>query len=60
VPRGLNGLAETVHNPAFATGVGLILYGLKRDGGTYISGDDSDVFSGILKNFRGWFQGLIE
>ena len=60
VPRGLNGLAETVHNPAFATGVGLILYGLKQGGDSVISGDDSDVFSSILKNFRGWFQGLLE
>ncbi len=59
VPRGLNGLADTVHNPAFATGVGLILYGLKYDGEVSFYGDESDLFSRILKLLKGWFHGLV-
>lgn len=30
-PRGLDGLVTTVHNPAFATGVGLVLYGFQHE-----------------------------
>jgi len=59
VPKGLSGLAETVHNPAFATGVGLILYGLKHADETAFNGDDTAVFGRILKLFKGWFEGLI-
>ena len=59
VPKGLHGLAETVHNPAFATGVGLILYGVKNADDIAFSGDDTAVFGKILKLFRSWFDGLI-
>ncbi|MCF7811759.1 cell division protein FtsA [bacterium] len=59
VPRGLHGLAETVHNPAHATGVGLILYGMQHDGDIGFSGDETAVFGKILKLFRSWFKGLL-
>ena len=49
VPRGLHGLAETVHNPAHATGVGLILYGMQNDGDLGFDGDETAVFGKILK-----------
>jgi len=60
IPKGLDGLASTVHNPAFATGVGLILYGLESEDSGQVSGDDSDVFSRIFRIFKGWFKGLID
>lgn len=60
IPKGLLGLADTVHNPAFATGVGLILYGLKHGYSGAITGDDTAVFGRILKQFRGWFQDFWE
>ena len=59
VPRGLQGLADAVNNPAHATGVGLILYGIKNQGEPGFSGDDTVVFKRILKLFKGWFDGLI-
>jgi cell division protein FtsA len=31
-PRGIGGLVDVVRNPAFATGVGLVLYGAKQLG----------------------------
>lgn len=58
-PRGLSGLAETVNNPAFATGVGLILYGLRNSEDKAYSGDETVVFGRILRQFKDWFQGLI-
>ncbi len=59
VPKGLQGLVDTVHNPAYATGVGLILYGMKNDDEVGFNGDDTAVFGKILKLFKGWFEGLI-
>ena len=59
VPKGLHGLAETVHNPAFATGVGLIKYGMSDAGEVSFSGDDTAVFGKILNLFKGWFDSLI-
>jgi len=59
VPKGLHGLAETVHNPAYATGVGLIQYGMSHMDETGFNGDDTAVFRKILKLFKGWFDGLL-
>ena len=59
IPRGLNGLADAVNNPAHATGVGLILYGFKNRDEPGFNGDDTMVFKKILKLFKGWFDGLI-
>ncbi|NQT33762.1 cell division protein FtsA [bacterium] len=59
IPRGLHGLADAVNNPAHATGVGLILYGIKNQDEPRFSGDDTVVFKRILKLFKGWFDGLI-
>ncbi|MDP8239894.1 MAG: cell division protein FtsA [Candidatus Hatepunaea meridiana] len=59
VPRGLQGLVDTVHNPAFATGVGLILYGMGDTDETGFIGDDTVVFKKIFKLFKGWFDGLV-
>lgn len=59
-PFGLEGLADTVHNPSFATGVGLILYGMKHEDMVQYEGDETDVFKRILKTFRDWFKGLVK
>ena len=60
VPHGLSGLAETVHNPSFATGVGLVLYGMRQGYDGIITGDDTAVFGGILKQMKSWFQGILD
>lgn len=62
IPRGLNGLADTIQTPAHATGVGLVLYALKE--GTATSSKDSarsqrGVFSGLFNSLRGVFEGLV-
>ena len=59
IPQGLDGLADTVHNPAFATAVGLILYGIKHDDMISLNGDETAMFSRILKIFKGWFQSIV-
>jgi len=54
-PKNITGLAEVVDNPSFATGVGLLLYGIKhkKDGlQKPVSKDKSGIFQ-IMKN---WFK----
>ena len=55
VPQGVTGLADVVSNATHATGVGLLLYGSKTDGGRSLlvsSGGDS-----FLDRVRSWFRG---
>ncbi len=59
-PRGLKGLADTIHSPAHATGVGLVLYALKN--GALTQNDTrakKSAFAGVFSSVRGMFEGLI-
>lgn len=56
VPMGVSGLPDIIHNPAYATGVGLLLYGQQQQ----LSGS-SDSFSktgvkGVWSKMREWFS----
>ncbi|MCB2213118.1 cell division protein FtsA [bacterium] len=57
-PTGLGGLMETARSPIYATGVGLVLYGLEgRDPFLAMEGaDESTVFRKILRRMRAWFE----
>lgn len=57
-PSGLGGLMESARSPIYATGVGLVLFGLQ---GSYpfaaLEGaDESTVFRKILRRMRAWFE----
>ena len=58
-PRGLNGLADTVHSPAYATGVGLILYALRNGSSMPAEKRPKGAFTGVFSSIRGMFEGLI-
>lgn len=56
-PRGFQGEMDIVHNPSFATALGLIKYGISRgDTPGMIRGDDSKVFQKIFGRMREWFE----
>ncbi len=60
VPQYVGGLSGAVHNPIFATGVGLVLYGAKnRDGRHYDMHSRREVPSvgGMFRKMKSWFQG---
>ncbi len=60
VPQYVGGLSGVVHNPIFATGVGLVLYGHKQTAGAHFApaGRPSPKrFSEIFNRMRSWFQG---
>jgi len=56
-PSGLGGLMQSAGSPIYATGVGLVLYGLhQEDSPDILRGDDSTVFQKILRRMREWFE----
>ncbi len=60
IPQGVGGLSGVVHNPIYATGVGLVLFGAKaRGGGHYglVTQPASVGIQGVLDKMKGWFQG---
>ncbi len=58
-PQYIAGLVDVVRNPVYATGVGLLLFGLK-DAGTGSSHSRLDGnMSGIWQRMKSWFQRTI-
>ncbi|MBC8203944.1 cell division protein FtsA [bacterium] len=54
---GVSGLTSLVDSPVYATGVGLILYGMKFGGDTdAFLGDESKVFEKILNRMKRWWD----
>ena len=60
IPQGVGGLSGVVHNPIYATGVGLVLFGAKARGGSHyglVTQSASVGIKGVLGKMKGWFQG---
>jgi cell division protein FtsA len=61
-PQRIYGLSDQVRDPKFATGVGLVLYGDKkqhgssRSRGIYADNSDEHVFKNITKKMKGWIK----
>jgi len=53
VPRGIGGLVDVVKSPAYATGVGLVLYGARQRGKISLRNAAAD--KGVWKRMRSWF-----
>jgi len=61
-PRGFRGgLTDIIENPAFATVLGLILYGIESSDGTgqYLKKDRTGVFTGMASNLKKWIKDFI-
>lgn len=60
-PTGLTGLTDEISGPDFATGQGLILYGVETDftpGGSGI-GQIAEKGGGLADKMKGWFKSLL-
>ena len=55
-PMHVGGLTDTIKNPAYATAVGLVLFGAKQDSGAQAK--DSDR-KGVWTRMTSWFSELI-
>jgi cell division protein FtsA len=60
IPQGVGGLSGVVHNPIYATGVGLVLFGAKARSGSHyglVPQSTAIGIKGVLDKMKGWFQG---
>lgn len=57
-PQHVENMPELINDPSYATGVGLLLYGLQQqyDGSMYVSNANNSI-KGMLNKMRNWFQG---
>jgi cell division protein FtsA len=62
IPTGFNaGLVKEVENPIYATGVGLVIHGLKHQGKaalTFTNGRNGSPVKRIFKRMKAWFDEL--
>ena len=55
VPCNVGGLVDEISTPEYATGVGLVLYGLKSQPERFIENKGPGLFSNIKKRMAEWF-----
>ncbi len=53
-PSNVNGLYEEVSSPEFATGVGLVFYGLRARPESFMENRGAGLFSNIKKRMSTW------
>ncbi len=58
-PVAIEGLKDVVKNPAFATGVGLVIFGSKNNRGRKLSDDENGLFSRLVNRMKQWFKDVI-
>jgi len=56
-PEGIAGLADVVHSPEYATGVGLLMYGVKRY--QAMQEEEDSFWEKYLQQDIKWFQDLF-
>ncbi len=57
VPTHVRGLTDIISNPTFATGVGLVLHGMKRhERGVYRARDDKKILSKVKHRMSDWLS----
>jgi cell division protein FtsA len=52
-PQNVRGLKDIVNNPIYSTGVGLLIYGMKQQGGSKVIQNNSE---NVWARFKGWVQ----
>ncbi len=57
LPRNIGGLSAVVKTPRYATGVGLLVYGLERHQRDEVSRVNSGSFKDVLEKMKDWFKG---
>jgi cell division protein FtsA len=56
IPAGITGQVELVNNPMYATGVGLVQYGMKQQAyGRVHKFNDDHLFGRVYHRMRDWF-----
>ena len=55
-PNSVGGLSDHTSNPLYATGVGLLLYGVKFGGEKMIKIKDENVMKKVIESMKNWFK----
>lgn len=58
-PQGIGGLVDVVNNPMYATGVGLVIYGAKRQNAKKFRIRDKNIFNRIMTRMKRWFHEVV-
>jgi len=60
VPLGIGGLVDIVNSPMYATGVGLVLYGMRQteNNGSGFFGD-RNLFNKVFQRMRSWVSSVV-
>ncbi len=58
-PVAIEGLRDVVKNPAFATGVGLVVFGSRDSTVKKFGGSEDTLFSKLIKRMKQWFKDVI-
>ena len=58
-PSGISGLVDVVNNPMYATGVGLVMYGVRNQASKKFRIRDKHIFNGVMSRMRKWFKDVI-
>jgi cell division protein FtsA len=56
VPIHVGGLVDVISSPIYATGVGLVLYGMKRQERNHFRIRDDNIFSKVRHRMSDWFS----
>lgn len=56
-PHNVTGLSDIIHNPIYATGVGLLVYGQKQRLTQRETGISQPSMKGLWSKMKNWFQG---
>lgn len=56
VPSGIGGLVDVVGSPAYSTGVGLVLYGMKNSHVPRFRIGEKNTFNKVLKRMKEWLK----
>ena len=58
-PRGITGLVDVVNNPMYATGVGLVIYGVKNQDAQKFRIRDTNIFNRVMNRMKNWFREVV-
>ena len=58
-PRGIGGLTDVVNNPMYATGVGLVIYGARKEPEKKFRIRDRNIFNSLISRMKKWFKDVI-
>ncbi len=56
MPVGIGGLVDVVKSPIYATGVGLVLYGMRHSEASRFKIGEKNVFDKVVKRMKEWFK----